>query len=64
MNDTNTSVDECAAEFAEWIKKLNAVAAGYGNHGYVEAGNEDSWRRYFDDGYSPENAYQEDCSYD
>lgn len=61
---SNRLIDECAAEFADWIKNLNVVAAGYGNVGYVQPGNEDSWRGYFDDGYSPEDAYQEDCSYD
>ena len=62
--DTNSLVDECAYEFSDWIVQLNAVAASNGNVGYVQTGNEDSWRGYFDDGRSPEDAYQEDCSYD
>lgn len=52
------------SEFKIWLSQLDAVAASYANIGYVQSTGEDCWRSYFEDGYSPEEAYQEDCSYD
>ena len=47
-------------DFMSWIRSLNEVAAKHGNPEYVTKGNEESWREYFDDEYSPEDAYAED----
>lgn len=57
----NTNIVD--AEFQEWLKQLDAYAAKYGNKDYVKSTGDDCWRGYFDDGHSPEDAYQEDCSY-
>lgn len=61
---TDIKHDECAEEFKGWLKKLDEVAKSYGHTtSYTEDTGADCWRGYFDDGLSPEDAYQEDCSH-
>lgn len=53
-------------EFRAWLDELNAVAkaAGYaGADTFWQDGGADAWRDYFNDDYSPEDAFTEDASY-
>ena len=50
--------------FEEWCKQLDAVVMSYhpDTPSYTKDTGEDCWRGYYDDGYTPEEAYREDCS--
>lgn len=52
-------------EFTEWLKKLDtaAVQKGYTTSSISNETGIESWRPYFDDGQSPEEALEEDESY-
>ena len=52
-------------EFTEWLKKLDtaAVRKGYTTSSISNETGIESWRPYFDDGHSPEEALEEDESY-
>ena len=50
----------------DWKAELDRLAiAGdiYGPEGAIEACGEESWRDYFEDGYSPQEALDEDIDY-
>ncbi len=49
-------------EFDKWLKELDAVAAKNGQEGSLsEQTGKDCWRGYYDDGFSPLDAFIEDC---
>jgi hypothetical protein len=52
--------------FEEWCACLCAIAAKDQNRygpNPIESCGEDCWRDYYDDGYSPEDAWWEDGTY-
>ena len=53
--------------FDEWCRRLNEIASmdpsRYGPDAIAMCGAE-SWRVYYDGGYTPESAWREDGSYD
>jgi hypothetical protein len=50
--------------FKEWLKALDTEAKAYGHKtSYVEDTGDDCWLCPYQDGYSPEEAYVEDCSH-
>ena len=53
--------------FHEWCVRLNKLAEAephrYGPDAVANCGA-DSWREYYDNGYSPEAAWAEDGTYD
>ena len=53
----NTSMRKQPLEFGQWFRKLVAVAVrnGYQTHELSPEG----WKEYFDNGYSPERAWEE-----
>ena len=56
--------DRDTDEFKEWVEQLNVYGKKKGFDGNItdESGAE-NWFIYFQDGYSPEEAYEEDASY-
>lgn len=51
-------------EFDKWLAELDKVALKNGHtSSYVEGTGKDCWQGYFDDGFSPEDAFAEDASY-
>jgi hypothetical protein len=46
--------------FEEWFKQLLEYAAQMGAEGAVDIYNPESYREYYDDGDSPEDAYHDD----
>ena len=52
------------AEFTLWLEELDKVHRKYSAHdgSYTESTGDECWREYFGDGYTPEEAYTEDCS--
>lgn len=60
-------VAEIAGEFELWCAELRKIAQRepfrYGPDP-IEACGPEAWRYYFEDGYSPEDAWAEDGTYD
>lgn len=50
-------------EWEDWWAELKALAEAPVNWNFVHDGNEDSWREYFENSYSPADALEEDISY-
>jgi len=47
-------------EFEDWMQQLKDIMEKRDN---VSIYDEDCWREYFDDGYTPQEAYDEDLTY-
>ena len=51
--------------FDEWLLELDKVTHEYGHSpesSYSKETGQECWREYYEDGYSPEEAYREDIS--
>lgn len=51
-------------EFEKWLDEVDEIgrAEGY-KHSIVKQTGSAAWAAYFEDGYSPEEAYDEDMAY-
>ena len=49
--------------FEVWMNQLRAVVAANWGCGIAATLDTESWRGYYDDGFSPEDAFAEDNSY-
>jgi hypothetical protein len=57
-------MEEVDQSFRAWLEKLINYANECGFKGnIVEQTGEDCWLGYYEDDYTPEEAYTEDCSY-
>jgi hypothetical protein len=50
--------------FEQWLTELDIEAAKYGSPDTTKQTGSECWEPYFDDGYTPAEAWAEDCSYD
>ncbi|WP_215755052.1 hypothetical protein [Acetobacter sp. P5B1] len=50
--------------FEKWLSDLSAIfAEEWGATDYVESTGHESWVCYWEDGYSPQQAFEEEASY-
>lgn len=50
--------------FEQWFEQLKARFESIGMPHYIKAtANDESWKQYFNNGYSPDDAAREDLSY-
>lgn len=53
--------------FEEWCDELNKLSAAepnrYGEGDLIKICGAECWRQYYDDGYSPQDAWDEDGTY-
>ncbi|MFT9070894.1 MAG: hypothetical protein ABF446_11435 [Acetobacter orientalis] len=53
-----------SSNFEKWLSDLNAIfAEEWDAPDYVESTGQESWVGYWEDGYSPREAFNEEASY-
>lgn len=53
-----------SSNFEKWLSDLSAIfAEGWCAPDYVERTGHEAWVSYWEDGYSPQQAFEEEASY-